>query len=93
MFHSDYAVGCDAHPGLARQGRQALLALRGPRWERGLVERTRVKHVPGAIGAFLAQFPDGTPRAWPPCSTSASSPPSGSRRRTCLTRESYRAPG
>ena len=28
-----------------------------------LVERTRVGHVPGAIQAFLAQFPEGTPVA------------------------------
>jgi transposase len=28
-----------------------------------LVERTRVGHVPGAIGAFLSQYPEGTPVA------------------------------
>jgi hypothetical protein len=27
------------------------------------VQRTRVDHVPGAIGAFLSQFPEGTPVA------------------------------
>ena len=27
LMQSHYKVGCDAHPGLARQGRQALLVL------------------------------------------------------------------
>jgi hypothetical protein len=30
LVQSHYEIGCDAHPGLARQGRQALFALRRP---------------------------------------------------------------
>ena len=55
MFHSDYAVGCDAHKHFS-----LFVVLDGGG---NLVQRTRVGHVPGAIGAFLAQFPRGTPVA------------------------------
>jgi hypothetical protein len=70
MFHSDYTVGCDAHPGLARQPALAvqgagkhfsLFAVLDGKVD--LVERTRVGHVPGAIGAFLSQYPEGSPVA------------------------------
>ena len=55
MFNSDYTVGCDAHKHFS-----LFTALD----ERGdLVQRTRIGHVPGAIGAFLSQFPEGTPVA------------------------------
>lgn len=55
MFHSDYTVGCDAHKHFSLF---AVLDGKG-----NLVQRTRVGHIPGAIGAFLAQFPQGTPVA------------------------------
>jgi transposase len=55
MVQSDYTVGCDAHKHFSLF---AALDRRG-----NLVERTRVGHVPGAIGAFLSQFPEGTPVA------------------------------
>ena len=55
MFHSDYTVGCDAHKHFSLF---AVLDGGG-----NLVQRTRVGHVPGAIVAFLAQFPQGTPVA------------------------------
>jgi transposase len=55
MFHSDYTVGCDAHKHFS-----LFVILDGGG---NLVQRTRVGHVPGAIGAFLAQFPQGTPVA------------------------------
>ena len=55
MFSSDYTVGCDAHKHFSLF---AVLDEHG-----NLVERTRVGHVPGAIRAFLARFPEGTPVA------------------------------
>ena len=55
MFHSDYTVGCDAHKHFS------LFAVLDGKGD--LVERTRVGHVPGAIGAFLSQYPEGTPVA------------------------------
>ena len=55
MVQSDYTVGCDAHKHFSLF---AALDRRG-----NLVERTRVGHVPGAIGVFLSQFPKGTPVA------------------------------
>src|SRR3970040_2376578 len=63
MFPSDYTVGCDAHPGQpARAGKHfSLFAVLDGQGD--LVERTRVGHVPCAIGAFLSQYPEGTPVA------------------------------
>jgi transposase len=55
MVHSDYTVGCDAHKHFS------LFTVLDERGE--LVQRTRVGHAPGAIGAFLSQFPEGTPVA------------------------------
>ncbi len=55
MVHSDYTVGCDAHKHFS------LFAVLDEKGD--LVGRTRVGHAPGAIGAFLAQFPEGTPVA------------------------------
>ena len=52
---SHYRIGCDAHKHYSlfavfdRQGKP--------------VKRTRVNHEPGAIRAFLSQFPQGTPVA------------------------------
>lgn len=50
-----YTVGCDAHKHFSLF---AVLDDHG-----NLVERTRVGHVAGAIHAFLAHFPEGTPVA------------------------------
>jgi len=55
MFPSDYTIGCDAHKHFSLF---AVLDRKGDP-----VERTRVGHVPGAIGAFLSQYPEGTPVA------------------------------
>jgi len=55
MFPSDYKVGCDAHKHFS------LFAVLDGKGD--LVERTRVGHVPGAIGTFLSQYPEGTPVA------------------------------
>ena len=55
MFHSDYTIGCDAHKHFS------LFAVLGGNGDP--VQQTRVGHVPGAIGAFLSQFPEGTPVA------------------------------
>jgi transposase len=55
MVHSDYTVGCDAHKHFSLF---AVLDQAGQ-----LVQQVRVGHVPGAIGNFLEQFPDGTPVA------------------------------
>jgi hypothetical protein len=63
MVHSDYAVGCDAHPGQpARAGKHfSLFAVLDEKGD--LLQRTWVDHVSGAIAAFLSQFPEGTPVA------------------------------
>jgi len=62
MFHLDCTIGCAAHPGPARQGGHfSLFAVLGG--DGDPVQRTRVGHVPGAIGAFPSQFPEGTPVA------------------------------
>jgi transposase len=55
MIHSDYTVGCDAHKHFS------LFAVLDEKGD--LVQRTRVGHAPDAIGAFLSQFPEGTPVA------------------------------
>ena len=55
MVQSDYTVGCDAHKHFS------LFAVLDEKGD--LVQRTRVGHVPGAIGAFLSQFPEGIPVA------------------------------
>lgn len=55
MVHSDYTIGCDAHKHFS------LFCVLDERGD--LVLRTRVVHVPGAIGAFLSRFPSGTPVA------------------------------
>ena len=55
MLHSDYTIGCDAHKYFS------LFVVLGETGD--LVQRTRVNHVPGAIGAFLSQFAEGTPVA------------------------------
>jgi hypothetical protein len=55
VFSSDYTVGCDAHKHFSLF---AVLDGRGR-----LAQRVRVGHAPGAIQAFLAQFPEGTPVA------------------------------
>lgn len=55
MLHSDHTIGCDAHKHFS------LFVVLGGSGD--LVQRTRVGHVPGAIGAFLSQFPQGTPVA------------------------------
>jgi len=55
MFHSDYTIGCDAHKHFS------LFAVLGGNGDPA--QRTRVDHVPGAIGAFLSQFPESTPVA------------------------------
>jgi len=55
MVHPDYTIGCDAHKHFS------LFALLDEKGD--LVQRTRVGHVPGAIAAFLSQFPEGTPVA------------------------------
>ena len=53
--HSHYKVGCDAHK---HYSLFSVLDARG-----NPIQRTRVNHEPGAIRAFLAQFPPGTPVA------------------------------
>src|SRR3970040_670149 len=53
--HSHYKVGCDAHK---HYSLFSVLDARGH-----LIQRTRVNHAPGAIRAFLSQFPPGTPVA------------------------------
>jgi hypothetical protein len=58
MDHSDYTVGCDAYKHFS------LFCVLDGRGDE--VGRTRVGHVPGAIRAFLAQFPQGTPVALEP---------------------------
>jgi hypothetical protein len=55
MVHSDYTVGCDAHKHFS-----LFCVLDG---KGDPVARTRVGHAPGAIRAFLSQFPEGTPVA------------------------------
>jgi len=62
MFHSDYTVGCDAHPGLARQGRQALLTLRGPRRERRLGRADSGGPRPGCYRRLPRPIPRGHAR-------------------------------
>ncbi len=52
MVQSDYTVGCDAHRHFS------LFAVLDEKGD--LVQRNRVGHAPGAIGAFLAQLPEGT---------------------------------
>jgi len=67
---SHYTVGCDAHPGLARQPALAVQGA-GKRYSlftvldaRGRTQqRTRVDHQRGAIRSFLSRFPPGTPVA------------------------------
>jgi hypothetical protein len=63
MVHSDYTVGCDAHPGQpTRAGKHfSLFAVLDEAGQ--LVQQTRVGHVPGAIRDFLSQFPEGIPVA------------------------------
>jgi hypothetical protein len=63
MVHSDYTVGCDAHPGQpTRAGKHfSLFVVLDEKGD--LAGRTRVGHVPGAIGTFLSQFPEETPVA------------------------------
>ncbi len=146
MVHSDYTVGCDAHKHFS------LFTVLDEAGQ--LVQQVRIGHVPGAIGDFLSQFPEGTPvaletvgnwywivdeieaaacipllahaakakvmmvitdyhdgqrahpcrapaarptssmpTAWPPCSTWASSPLSGSHRPRSVTSVSCPAPG
>jgi len=55
MVHSDYTIGCDAHKHFS------LFAVLDEAGQ--LAQQVRVGHVPGAIGDFLSQFPDGTPVA------------------------------
>jgi transposase len=55
MFHSNYTIGCDAHKHFS------LFAVLDEKGD--LVQRTRVGHVPEALEAFLAPFPEGTPVA------------------------------
>jgi len=55
MDHSDYTVACDAHKHFS------LFAVLDGAGQ--LVQQIRVGHVPGAIGDFLSQFPEGTPVA------------------------------
>jgi hypothetical protein len=50
---SHYKVGCDAHKHFSVF---AVLDRRGR-----VVKRDRVNHEPGAIQAYLSQFPPGTP--------------------------------
>ena len=52
---SHYRVGCDAHK------HYSLFAVLDDRGE--LRQKLRVNHEPGAVQAFLAQFPEGTPVA------------------------------
>jgi hypothetical protein len=52
---SHYKVGCDAHK---RYSLFAVLDAQGR-----ATSRTRVDHEPGAIQAFVSQFPPGTPVA------------------------------
>ena len=53
--HSHYKVGCDAHK------YYSLFSVLDHHGQ--LIQRTRVNHEPGAIRAFLSQFPPGTPVA------------------------------
>ena len=53
--HPHYKVACDAHK------HYSLFAVRDAAGQ--IVQRTRVNHAPGAIRAFLSQFPPGTPVA------------------------------
>lgn len=55
MVHPDYTIGCDAHKHFS------LFAVLDEKGD--LLQRTRVGHLPGAIAAFLSQFPEGTPVA------------------------------
>jgi transposase len=56
MFkQSHYKIGCDAHK------HYSLFAVFDA--DGRLIQRTRVNHLPGAIRAFLSQFPEGTPVA------------------------------
>jgi transposase len=53
--HPHYKVGCDAHK------HYSLFSVLDDHGH--LIQRTRVNHEPGAIRAFLSQFPPGTPVA------------------------------
>ena len=53
--YSHYKVGCDAHK------HYSLFSVLDHHGQ--LIQRTRVNHEPGAIRAFLSQFPPGTPVA------------------------------
>jgi hypothetical protein len=53
--HVHYKLGCDAHKYYSLF---AVLDRRGR-----AVSRTRVNHEPGAVRAFVSQFPPGTPVA------------------------------
>jgi transposase len=55
LKQSHYKIGCDAHKHFSVF---AVLDAQG-----SCLERTRVNHEPGAIKAFLARFPSGTPVA------------------------------
>ncbi len=55
LKQSHYKVGCDAHK---HYSRFAVLDGHG-----NLLDQSRVNHEPGAIRAFLSQFPPGTPVA------------------------------
>jgi transposase len=55
FMQSHYKVGCDAHK------HYSLFTVRDPAGQ--VVQRTRVNHAPGAIRAFLSQFPPSTPVA------------------------------
>jgi transposase len=55
VVQSHYKVACDAHK------HYSLFAVRDAAGQ--VIQRTRVNHTPGAIRAFLAQFPEGTPVA------------------------------
>jgi hypothetical protein len=62
MIHSDYTVGRDTSP-CKPTGAGKHFPLFAVLDEKGnLVRRTRVGHAPGAIGTFLAQFPEAIPR-------------------------------
>ncbi len=55
MVQSDYTIGCDAHKHFS-----LFTVLDG---KGNLVQRTRIGHVPDAIGVFLSRFPKGIPVA------------------------------
>lgn len=55
MVNSDYTIGCDAHKHFS------LFAVLDENGD--LLQRTRVGHEAGALGAFLSHFPEGTPVA------------------------------